>query len=651
MPTKTRRKNRPTKPIIPQFQKTIKPGDDFYKYVNGEWLRHVNMPPYLSSYGISEEIEEQIDEEIMTILNQSRDIIRVKADKNIPHTVYLLGTLVESALNSKTQDLNVSFLKDLVVNLRCIRDANDIGSTIGDFIKYRISTVLGFIVVPPETNSKSLKLALTPGSLGLPDPSYYQNINTRVINAYSKLLKRLSIDFNVPNLETSIATETILAEALIESRGDYEIIIKGKELKKKYFHIPWDKIFEATMIPSSDSLDIIIFSDSWLSAINKWFRTFTLDQWKLLLSLNLLMSFLPLLPPPYDDMEFELFGHRLKGQSEKIPQKRLALRLAEQWLTGSLGDLFVKKYVSSSIKHNATSITKEIQQVAKERVGDIDWLEEDTKKKAQRKIQNIYLGVAYPETIEKDKKTMLNPERLLENVLKLSNLDFKDEMSKINEPLKREKWDDPVFAVNAYYYNEGNRLILPAGILRWPFFSNEASDGWNFGGLGATIGHEICHAFDNDGKEYDEFGNRNIWWNKSEQLKYRKKANKLVELFDNTEYFGHHLNGALTLSENIADLGGLAISLAALKKRLKNKNTSAQETRKQLCEFFTSFAISWRTKEKKEKAMQSLFMDVHAPPSARVNNIVCQFDDWYECFDVKPGDELYKASSERIRIF
>jgi predicted metalloendopeptidase len=212
-------------------------------------------------------------------------------------------------------------------------------------------------------------------------------------------------------------------------------------------------------------------------------------------------------------------------------------------------------------------------------------------------------------------------------------------------------WDDAIFAVNAYYYNEGNRLILPAGMLRWPFFHTAAGDGWNFGGLGATIGHEICHAFDDDGKDYDEHGNRNPWWSRSERSRYLKKTKALIQLFNETKYFGHTLNGELTLSENIADLGGLDIALSALKRRLDQQGIQGEKRKEELCNFFMSFAVSWRTKERKEKALQSLFMDVHAPPIARVNNIVCQFDDWYECFNVTAEHALYKAPTDRIRIF
>jgi len=350
-------------------------------------------------------------------------------------------------------------------------------------------------------------------------------------------------------------------------------------------------------------------------------------------------------------MDYELFGHVLRGQSEKVPQRRVALHLAEKWLSVSLGQKFVQQYVNPSTKYHVLEIAKEIRHVAGTVVGNTEWLQPVTRQKAKTKVHGIYLSIGYPSKFKHDVRIKLHPEHLVENVMKLAESDFYYELQKANSLLKKEEWDDDVFAVNAYYYNEGNRLILPSGILRWPFYHNVASDGWNFGGLGATIGHELCHAFDDDGKEYDEHGKKQPWWSKEESNLYESKSKALIQLFHSTLYFGKAIDGELTLSENIADLAGLHISLQALKLRLERKKIGTETYRKELRDFFISYATSWRTKEKKQKALQASFMDVHAPPIARVNQIVSQIDDWYECFSIKPDDALYRAPEDRIRIF
>jgi predicted metalloendopeptidase len=615
------------------------------------------MPLYLSSYGVSEEIETIVNSQCTKILQDAQSLVQRTPDARLPKQQYLLGTLTESVLNPKVQQLNVNFVRTMVTRFQCARDTSELGATIGDFIRYQIPTQLSVLVIPMETQSTRLRLALGPGAVGLPDPAYYidpDQSDLKALDEYSKLLKLLGEDFSIPGLEQVIGMEKLSAPKLMESRKDSEILMRGAELQQLFPAIPWTTIFQ-NAIGSKEfqwkSQEILVLSKTWLQALNKWFRTVPIGLWKQWLSHNFLLYILPLLPPPYDNLEFELYGHKLKGQRQKTPQPRLALKLAQEWLTQSLGDVYVGRYVSSDLKMLATKLAKQVRAAAAERAGSTPWLAPETQQLAKRKTKAIHLGIAYPSSVPQEGMVKLNPERLVENVLTLAEADFKDELERVDTVLNVKVWDDPVFAVNAYYYNEGNRLILPAGILQWPFFHPKASDGWNYGGLGATIGHEISHAFDNDGKEYDEHGNKNPWWSKQESAEYQKKTKALVELYSKTKYFGHPLNGYLTLSENIADLGGVDIALTALKTVLKQRNASPETVKKELRDFFMSYAVSWRTKEKKAKAMQSLFMDVHAPPPARVNNIVCQFDEWYEAFDIIPGEALYKDPQHRIRIF
>lgn len=651
------RRIRRKEPVVPPPRTTIKPGTDFYTYVNGNWLKQAHMPPYLSSYGVSEEIEDQINTQCMKILQDAQRLVQSMPDKRLPKQQYLLGTLTESALNPKVQQLNVNFVRTMVTRFQCARDVSEIGATMGDFLRHQIPTQLSIVVIPMETQSTRLRLAIGPGAVGLPDPTYYidpDSSNLKAMDEYSKLLKTLGEDFSIPELEQVIGMEKLSAPKLLEARRDSEILMKGTELQSQFSAIPWSTLFQNS-VGWKDSQwkhhEILVLSKSWLHALNKWFRTVPISLWKLWLSHNFLLYILPLLPPPYDNIEFELYGHKLKGQRQKTPQPRLALKLAQEWLTQSLGDVFVERHVSPHLKESATNLAKQIRAAAAEKAGSTLWFAPETRQVAKRKTKAIHLGIAYPSYVPQESLVKLNPEKLVENVLTLAEADFQDEIQRVDTTLNVKVWDDPVFAVNAYYYNEGNRLILPAGILRWPFFHPDASDGWNYGGLGATIGHEISHAFDNDGKEYDDHGNKNPWWSKEEVAAYQKKTKALIELYSKTKYFGHSLNGYLTLSENIADLGGVDIALAALKSVLKQRKAGPETIKKELRDFFMSYAVSWRTKEKKAKAMQSLFMDVHAPPPARVNNIVCQFDEWYEAFDITPGEALYKDPQHRIRIF
>jgi putative endopeptidase len=385
--------------------------------------------------------------------------------------------------------------------------------------------------------------------------------------------------------------------------------------------------------------------------MNKWFRTWSLENWKALLAGNMLLHCLPLLPSPYDTLHFEFFGKRLRDQSEKVPRHILGLEICKYWLSSPLGKEYVNCCVDNTLKRHATSLAKEIVDAAIHRIQSTEWLESKTRNKAVKKLESVYLGIGYPSTFPQNPKVTLNPEQFVKNVFSLGTASFERDIKKANTQLDPSSWEDSIFEVNAYYYSEGNRLILPAGILKSPFFDMTKSDGWNFGGIGAILGHELTHAFDMDGKNYDEHGNKIPWWTVKDNRSYNKKTRTMIALYNRTKYFNQNINGTLTLSENIADLGGVAIALTALKMRLDKKRVSKDTYKEELCHFFESYAVSWRTKEKRKKALQSIFTDVHSPPIARVNNIVRQFDEWYECFDVKPGQLLYTSPEERIRIF
>lgn len=639
----------------------MKPGNDFYRYINAKWLRHAHMPSYMSSYGVSEEIEEQVRGELETLLTQARTAILAKPNATLSPSTRLLGTFTQSILHVQSQEKNVRHIQSLLTRLQCIETKEDVGRTIGDLLRYKIETCMSMFTNPSETNSKSNYMCISTCDLGLRDASYYtdsDSFKVMTLNAYGKLLAKLQEEFDVPHLTEFLTLEKLAASALLKSRSDDEWKTTGRGLIRTFPNVPWESIFVAAMRISPEefeTLEILVLSKTWMAYMNTWFKTFSLDNWKSWLAGNLAIFALPLLPPPYDDWHFQLYGHRLRDQTEKTPQKQLALLMCEQYLRGPLGDVFVKKFVPKEIKTKALRIAEEIQDVAAKRLGELEWLTPSAQREARRKILSIHLGVAYPENIGHGhtlfEKTVLSSDSFFKNVLALGEADFLHDVSQIGRPLDPDQWEDPVFSVNAYYYNEGNRLILPAGILRWPFFHVGASDGWNFGGLGAAIGHEMTHAFDMDGKDYDSNGNRRPWWSDTDNAQFMKRAKALEKLYSSTESFGQPLNGKLTLSENIADLGGLGIALAALKSALTKRGVQGAAYKQELCEFFASFAVSWRTKEKRQKALQSLFMDVHAPPFARVNNIVCQFDDWYECFEIQPGDALYKDPKDRIRIF
>ena len=321
------------------------------------------------------------------------------------------------------------------------------------------------------------------------------------------------------------------------------------------------------------------------------------------------------------------------------------------YLSVPLSILFKDKYLEDSLKKDATRFVRTVQDSAIKQIDSNSWLETKTKNRATKKIKEMVLSIGWPEKYPVLYIPPLDTENLLYNIYALAASKTFQDIQLLNKKTRPGLiWNEPNFLVNAFYYNEINEFVIPAGILMYPFFDRKKrSTGWNYGGLGAVIGHEMVHAFDEDGKNYDEKGIFKYWWSKKDLKHFHSFSKKLVDLYSSSKIYTISINGKKTLSENLADLGGLSIALEALKKEISSLNDS--EKKDELKQFFISYAVSWRTKEEKQKVLQSLFMDVHAPPEFRVNNIVVHFDEWYSAFDIEVSDNLYIPPEERIRVF
>jgi putative endopeptidase len=536
-----------------------------------------------------------------------------------------------------------------------MRDAQDIGRTLGEFAKYKIRGVFWLFSQYENQNDTKYTYTIGIGKVGLPDLSYYKKTapgKSKTLLKYANLLQQVGKQFDIPNLSNILPTEELLASAIQKSLSEKQFQRKGSELEKEFEEIPFAAIFESFGIDSWKSQTFFVDSKNWLKTLEKMFKFLPLDTWRLLLTRELILHFLPYLPPPFDDLYFNFFHRYLRGQTEKVPQKALTVGILEEWMTPFFSKLYLHYNPSKEIKSDATNLTTELLAAAKQRLQQVNWLQTETKRKAVEKLEKIILSIGYPSSFSKLVVPTVNSENLLENLLSLGSWQTSYEIKRLGEKRNEQKdWDDPVFAVNAYYFSQSNEIVIPLGSLYWPFFSNSAALGWNYGGLGCIIGHELTHAFDKEGKEYDPDGFPKKWWSAADNRAYTKKSKSIVQLFNQQKILNHPVNGFLTLSENIADVGGLAIALDALRMKLEKENSSPEEKKKAYQQFFISYAVSWRVKEKPEKVLQSLFLDYHAPASMRVNLVVSQFQEWYDAFDISEKDPMFISPDKRIRIF
>jgi putative endopeptidase len=635
-------------PTVPAVDSTVKPGEDFYMYVNRRWLKRARIPTYAGAYGISEEIEEKVREDLLASLYR------------LP-TSHPLALFEKSIMNHRAQVNNVRDLRRFLQSLDCMRNREDLGRQIGYLNRIQARAPLTFTVNADTYRSNLCRVHIYEPIMGLPAKHFYtQKPQNRTILHYGSLLKRAGDLLEVERLDDAISIERSVLPFLSSGdslRNPMESYIPKTvtELAHDWKEIPWETLFLGWGMPTDliRSSTFIVTNPRYLTQLNHMFRTYDLGLWRIWLRAGIVLTFLEYLPPPFDDMHYELFQKRLRGNVQKMPQKRLMLGTLQKFTTQALAKVFVEDHIPERVKEEAISMVRRLKTATTVRIKALAWMQPATKERAVEKIRAMRFQVAYPsEWYSEFTGVTIDPERMFQNLVNLASKDTVRMIDTLGSGCgDRDTWLDGAFDVNAYYYPDQNRLVIPGGMLRPPFFDLRRSVAWNYGGIGAAIGHEITHGFDEDGKNYDIHGNYKEWWTAKDNRTYEEMTKDLVNLYDGAEYLGGKVDGHLTLSENIADLGGVSIALQALHAYLKEHKASQKETLAAYRDFFESYAVSWRNKDRPKKAKQSLFLDVHAPAPLRVNSIVRQFKEFYEAFGIKEGDEGWIPEKDRISLW
>ena len=637
-------------PTVPTIDTSKDPAADFYSYVNNNWQKHIHLPPFAGGYGVSEEIEEDVRDSLLAVVQTMRH--EKPGDP--------LSMLATSFLHTASQKNSIIDLQRVLNTYECISDAKDIAHSIGAMNKIQARAPLSLVVSSDSYKSSKCCIYLYEPQLGLPDKHYYHSgVRNRILLKYSKLLATVGKLMNIEALESAIAIEAALIPYLSSDEDLTNMSISYNafslhELRTRFRHIRWEAMMEGWGVSEAvyDDATYIATNLNYLHVLNRLFHTMTLESWRTWMRAMTVLSFIEYLPPPFDDMHFDLYHKALRGIAEKIPQKYLTLKVMQTFAKQDLGRIFVRNAVADGTKAYATRLVRRLKNATVERLRGITWMEHSTRATAIKKVETMKFQVAFPDSWRSETEEVdIDPTRPLLNLLNLSARDTElmiEDLRYDRCEKTPKKWNDGVFEVNAYYYPEGNMMVVPAGILRAPFFDLERSDAWNLGGIGVAVGHEITHGFDADGRLYDEHGDYNDWWTHSDTATFKKMTSVLIDFFDGAPYMGGKVNGKLTLSENIADLGGLAIALQALESELPKDPRKRKEA---YIEFFTSYAVSWRNKDRPKKAKQSLLLDSHAPAPLRVNYIVRQFQQFYDAFDILPTHTDYIPPERRIVLW
>ena len=609
-------------------------GDDFYSWVNKEWISDTTIPPFEADFGASEEIEECIGDEITSIIHEI--VKRQKPTKEEE----MVQNLHASFYHSRAESL--VFVKEHIERVNCIQSVRDIMKHMGLLCRFKLPGIFSIEYV--NTRNRRLELSLVPNIPGMA-PKLYDS--PEFVNKYKDFLHKVGKALDIDKLDKVVAFEKKLVQLFDNDEDEKLTQTKGYGLTRK-FKLPWDAFFDALGLADWEHTDILYRYPKMIRKLKTFMNQVPLSMWKAYLLKCYLTPIVKYMGEPFEELHHDFLGKYLQGK-EKPPPKQVFLDFAYDSLADTFSKLFWQRCGDPAVVEGAEKIAESVHKAAISRMRENSWLSTSSKVASIEKIKAIKYKIGRPETWENPLEIELSKTDFIKNRFLLGEAAQEKLLSRLGK--RHTFWEEGIYRVNAYYYSEFNEIVFPYGILVSPFYKKGENPTWNYGGIGATFGHELCHAFDDDGKEYDQYGMIRRWWTDRDIRRYSKKATALEKVYTSVKVMGKHLDGESTLSENIADVAGLSICLEALRANLASRGIAQEDIVKEYRVFFISYATSWRTLYRDKKLKSNLATDVHAPAYVRVNTVVSQMDEWYEAFDIDSKSTLYVKPEDRIRFF
>ena len=643
------------------FDSEIRPQDDLFKYVNGKWLKETEIPADKSNYGsfiALSDLSQQRCNEMIKELSEEDNEAGSDAQKVGDFYKSFMGVEKVNSLGGKPLESELSAID-------AIQDVPGLIKHMAYLMTIGIDTPLGLYVSQDAKNSEVYAVHLIQSGTTLPDRDYYLKHDRKTLENQLKYLDYIDTVFGLSGIdEADAASEKILGlEAeLAEASWPRVKIRNANERYNKYEisdlgeltpNIDYKVVFETIGIDMPDY--VIVNTPSFFETFNTMLVDTPLEDWKAYLKFKLINSFEEYLSQDYVDAGFEFFKKTLADIEEQKPRwERGVALVAGRGGFGALGDavgkLYVERHFKPEAKAKMDALVKNLLRAFDDSIDELVWMSEETKVKAREKLKKIRTKIGYTKAWRDYASLTVDADDLFGNVLRSNQVEFRRMADKLGEPINREEWGMTPQTVNAYYSPTKNEIVFPAAILQPPFFDADAPIPLNYGGIGAVIGHEISHAFDDQGSQYDGDGNLNNWWTEKDEETFKALTARLVDQYDDYQPLpGKHVNGKFTLGENIADLSGLAIAYKAMAYENLPEDKIADWSPEQL--FFVGWSRAWQRKYREAEMLKRLLTDPHSPSQFRANGPVMNIEAFYDAFEVKEGDQLYKPEAERIKIW
>ena len=635
-------------------QESVRKQDDFYDSVNEKWLKETKIPKGYSSWNNFNVLDKMVSDNLRGIVEEN--VKKRNSLKNGSNEQKLADFYI-SVLDYKNRDKDgIKPVKYLLDEVNKLSDKKEIAPLAAYLFNQNMEVFLSVYVGPDYKNSSINILYLDSISLGMMDRDYYLEKSEKSLEiqkAYKLFLKKLFMmsGYNendaVIKAENVFDFETKLAFSMLkrEDTRDPDKIYNPytiAELEKEFPDFNWKVYLGNTQLLKADK--IVITEPAYLRALNKEFREGDIKIIKDYMESIILRENSSLLSRDFENAAFE-YSKVFSGIDEMLPDDERAFDLLNNMLGELLGSIYIKEYFSEDAKNDVISMIKEIIATYENRIENLSWMSEASKNQAVKKLETMTIKVGYPDKWEDYSsiqiKTYQNGGSLYSKVKNIGDFERIKALKDLNQKVDKSRWSMTPQTINAYYNPTANEIVFPAAILQAPFYDYEASKAKNYGGIGAVIGHEITHAFDDEGSKFDEMGNLKDWWTREDRKNYEKRTEALAKQYSRYKSGDGKINGKLTLGENIADLGGVSVALEIV----KNENSDNLE------EFFEAYAVIWRNLVTKERESYLVKIDPHSPGRYRVNGILTNIDDFYKIYNVKSSDGMYTKPEDRIKIW
>jgi putative endopeptidase len=649
-------------PIYKNIDTTVKPGDDFFQYANGAWLKKNPIPPAYAAWGIGNVVNEELRDRLKKI---NEDALNANAANG--SSTQKIGDFYFSGMD--TVGIEKQGLSPLKPELDKIDAVKDIKGLIDEFAHLEtigVTTPLGADVEQDAKNSSKMMVQLGQDGIGLPNRDYYFNTDPHSVAIRTDYQeKHLPTVFKLVGLNGAdaktatgkvYAIEKFLADSsrkLEDLRDPYKNYNKMSmaALSKLTPEIDWKSTFEGMGYKNVDT--VIVGQPEYFRAFNKALTAYSLDDWKTYLRKNLVVAFSGSLSNAFNDENFRFYGTVMSGRKAQLPRWKRVIDAENGQMGEVLGQLFVKEYFPEKTKARYVKLVEEMRTSFKEHIEKLDWMSEPTKQKAYAKLAKVNPKVGYPDKWKDFSSLTITRGPYVLNVMNAHNFWHRFNANKLGKPVDRTEWDMTPQTYNAYYNPSNNEIVLPAAQFMIPGVKDEDVDDAVIYGYAAasTIGHEMTHGFDDQGRQFDAAGNLKEWWTPEDSVKFTKRAQMLIDQFNGYSIYGLHVNGKATQGENIADLGGIVIGLDAFKKTDQYKEGKSINGLTPMQRFFLGYSLGWLGQERKEVLSSQILTNEHSPGFMRVNGPFTDVPEFYEAFHIKKGDKMWLDPDKRVTIW